>query len=345
MRFTLLESFSCLFLLSLSAQTVPAALEPWTDPRLPVRDGLEFWLDVSRQNAARQAQLLPGLLDKNPVDLAFDGSGNHFHLSQRAPDARPQMKVSGSGAWFRFDGKDDSLAVTRLARTLTNCTIFVVAAPHSNNGFFRALLALNAAGRNDYTSGLTIDLGAAGSASFSFLNIEGAGFGGVRNLLTNSYPFGAFHRFTVSSSAVDREVRLAVDGLPQASRPRTSPSISMQELTVGARCFSNTSEPPHTQGQFDGDIAEILVFNRTVTLAEWKSIDTYLAAKYAGLRSPNENIPGGPRPLQVVDSPPPVQMFVPGFTARELPLKLRNLNNVKYRPDGKVVALGYDGHI
>ena len=42
---------------------------------------------------------------------------------------------------------------------------------------------------------------------------------------------------------------------------------------------------------------------------------------------------------------PPVQMFVPGFDVRELPLSLRNINNVKYRSDGKLVALGYDGQI
>ena len=217
--------------------------------------------------------------------------------------------------------------------------------PRSNSGYFRALLAFNAAGRNDYTSGLTVDLGASGSAGFSFLNIEGVGFGGVRNLLTNAFPFGTFHRISIGSSVTEGDIRLAIDGLPQDRRPRTSPALSMQELTVGARCFSNTSEPPHTQGQFDGDIAEILIFNRAVSLAEWKVIDTYLAEKYASLRAPNENVPGGPRMLQLVDSPPPVQMFVPGFTVRELPLSLKNINDIKYRPDGKAVALGYDGRI
>ena len=40
-----------------------------------------------------------------------------------------------------------------------------------------------------------------------------------------------------------------------------------------------------------------------------------------------------------------MQMLVPGFTVHELPLKLGNLNNVRYRHDGKLVALGYDGRI
>jgi putative heme-binding domain-containing protein len=49
--------------------------------------------------------------------------------------------------------------------------------------------------------------------------------------------------------------------------------------------------------------------------------------------------------LETVKDPPVVQMLVPGFTVRELPLKIKNLNNVRYRHDGKLVALGYNGHI
>lgn len=41
--------------------------------------------------------------------------------------------------------------------------------------------------------------------------------------------------------------------------------------------------------------------------------------------------------------PLPVTMLVPGFTVRELPVGLTNLNNVAYLPDGALVAGGYDG--
>lgn len=42
---------------------------------------------------------------------------------------------------------------------------------------------------------------------------------------------------------------------------------------------------------------------------------------------------------------PPVQMLVPGFTVRELPLKISNLDNLEYTADGKLWALGYDGRV
>ena len=41
----------------------------------------------------------------------------------------------------------------------------------------------------------------------------------------------------------------------------------------------------------------------------------------------------------------PIHMLVPGFTVHELPVELPNINNVRYRADGKLVALGYNGDI
>jgi putative heme-binding domain-containing protein len=51
------------------------------------------------------------------------------------------------------------------------------------------------------------------------------------------------------------------------------------------------------------------------------------------------------KPLTLVNNPPPVQMLVPGFTVRELPLELHNINNLVYAPDGRLFALCYDGNI
>jgi putative heme-binding domain-containing protein len=50
-------------------------------------------------------------------------------------------------------------------------------------------------------------------------------------------------------------------------------------------------------------------------------------------------------PTARLANPPPVQMLVPGFSVRELPVQLRNLNNLVYAPDGRLFALGYDGFV
>jgi putative heme-binding domain-containing protein len=50
-------------------------------------------------------------------------------------------------------------------------------------------------------------------------------------------------------------------------------------------------------------------------------------------------------PFFTVSNPPPIQMLVPGFTVRELPLHLNNINCFTYAPDGRLFALGYDGNV
>ncbi len=50
-------------------------------------------------------------------------------------------------------------------------------------------------------------------------------------------------------------------------------------------------------------------------------------------------------PFVTVSNPPPIQMLVPGFTVRELPLTLNNLNSFAYAPDGRLFALAYDGNV
>lgn len=51
------------------------------------------------------------------------------------------------------------------------------------------------------------------------------------------------------------------------------------------------------------------------------------------------------KPFDAVASSPAVQMFVPGFTVREVPLELNNINNLVFAPDGRLFALCYDGNV
>ena len=49
--------------------------------------------------------------------------------------------------------------------------------------------------------------------------------------------------------------------------------------------------------------------------------------------------------LVKAENPPPIQMLVPGFTVRELPVDLTNVNNVRFRDDGRLMTLGYNGDL
>ncbi len=51
------------------------------------------------------------------------------------------------------------------------------------------------------------------------------------------------------------------------------------------------------------------------------------------------------KPLGLVSNPPPVQMLVPDFVVRELPVQVNNVNNLVFAPDGRLFALCYDGNV
>jgi putative heme-binding domain-containing protein len=325
--------------------TLPAAqaLEPWADDKLPVTSGLELWLDAARQSNARTALMLPGLTANTAADTWFDGSGQNRHVSQRLNDSRPRFQPLANSASFRFDGKDDFFSAANLNASFTNATVFIVAAPKNNLGTYPGFLAFNKRGVNDYRSGLNVDLGAKGTGQFTVLNTEGAGFGGAVNLLNSGLPFGRFQTITLQAGTGTSGIRLFVNGKDEGRRERKESVLMMDELVIGARSYSNTAELPSVQSFFNGDIAEVLIFNRVLSGGDRAKVENYLAAKHAALTTSDD--PAGFRPLELVPNPPPVQMLVPGFTVKELPIQIPNINSIQYRADGKLVALGYNGHI
>jgi putative heme-binding domain-containing protein len=118
----------------------------------------------------------------------------------------------------------------------------------------------------------------------------------------------------------------------------------MDDISVGARYYSNTAEPPCMTGFLDGDIAEVLLFDRILSAEENKAVHDYLKRKYSGIEEALGSGASGV-PLKTVTNPPPVQVLIPGFSVKELPIDLPNINNIRYRSDGKLVALGYNGNV
>lgn len=315
-----------------------SAAEPWADPKLTVTSGLELWLDAARANGDK---LVP---HDGKLEVWYDASGKGRHLRQPVAEARPTRLPGGATAVVRFDGLDDHLRAVKQGAGLEAFTAFVVAVPRQNPGGFRGVLAFNAAGQRDYESGLTLDYGPAATPRFSALNVEGRGFGTWRNLLTKEYPFGVLHTLEVTGEA--KTVRLVVNGAPAGERPRDGLALSLDEITVGARYYTNGPGAQQVQGFGRWDVAEVLVYGRALSADEARQVRAYLDARHAALR---QQLPpdseGRTAELVPVKDPPPVQVFLPGFTVRELPLDLTNVNNVLYRPDGTLVAVGYNGVI
>src|SRR6266542_1537638 len=218
------------------------AAEPWADPKLPSSDGLQLWLDGSRQVSFRQQHGPRWLSEGARVDRWFDGSGQHRDVSQLVRDSTPQFRSGGGVAWVRFDGRDDFLSASQAPLRLTNATVFVVAAPRSNPGDFRGLLALSEISRNDYTHGWNVDLGPLPGTYFGWLNVEGAGAGGAVNLMGESSPFGRFRVIAVTIGSGKGGVKAWIDGKAGGKRDRTPSTIFGGEILVGARFYSKNEE-------------------------------------------------------------------------------------------------------
>ena len=335
--------FLCALTLALFTLSAARGVEPWADAKLPVTDGLELWLDASRIDAANKSakENLPA---DGKLAVWFDGSGKGRHVRQADAKARPKLLKVGDAAIVRFDGDDDHLRLTSGKEELKEFTAFVVVAPRRNMGGFTGFFALNAPNGRDYETGLNIDMGPNPTPRFTELNVEGRGFGGWRNLMKTGGDFGKLYQLEVRGA--DKTIRVAVNGSAGGEREWKHAPLSMAEITVGARHYTNGPGAQETRGAARCDIAEVLLFSRALSDDEVKKVRAYLDAKHAKLK---ENLPpDGPgigEPLVTVKDPPPVQVLVPGFTVRELPVDLTNINNVKYRPDGTLVALAYNGDI
>ena len=317
---------------------------------LPVKDGLLLHLDAASQPALRKSAELPPLSNGRPLDRWLDSSARALVAAQPLATSRPVFRADDAEAFVRFDGKDDCLALSLGKKRVKELTVFVLAAPRANRGPFVGLFGSAVAGKNDFNSGLNLDLGPTATKELSVLNVESAGSPGFKNFiqpgknLAAHLPFEGFHVFTVRSKVGAKGSELFLDGIKLGERERKESTLGLDEMVIGARLYSNDpAEPPFVQGSFDGDIAAVLVYERALNESERKLVEESLFARTPALNALASGSRG--HALETIKDAPVVQMFAPGFTAEEMPLKMRNLTGVRYRHDGVLVALGYDGRI
>ena len=329
--------------LSAAAAPAGAEVERWADPALPVRDGLVVWLDAAAQPAARLERGEAPLVASQAVDQWLDASGLHRDVKQANAADRPTYRAAGKLGFVQFSGRGPNLVSDAIGLDLRDLTVFIVAAPYHNEGLFRGMVSLHREGAADFVTGLNVDQGPLPGGQFDVVNVEGAGAVGQKNLRTQSSPFLELRRLCVTSTVGPQGIALYVDGQPEGTRARDESTMRADRLIVGGRY---TGGLEGAKFFFGGELAEVIVYDRVLNGDERKAVDDYLTAKYreAGLAPAPVLVPGQ-RLLESVTNPPPVQMFVPGFVVRELPVTLPNINNVLYRDDGVLVALAYNGNV
>src|SRR5436190_7831813 len=92
--------FVAMVSLSLLSSRCSCAAEPWADANLPIRDGLELWLDATHATGNGQ---LPA---DGKLNLWRDASGKNRNVQSPDANAEPSLLKIGNVAIVRFDGID-----------------------------------------------------------------------------------------------------------------------------------------------------------------------------------------------------------------------------------------------
>lgn len=303
-------------------------------------------LHLDATHLAKQlGQLQPG---SKVVETWSDRESPLLRFVSDIPDHSPKLHVGEGWASVRFDGVDDALRMLTPGVGLSAASIFMVVAPHQNQGDFRGFFATNAPAQRDYVSGINIDMGQGPSLQWEMINIEGRGFSGMQNLGRGAVKFPTLQVLEVRLDPEQKQVALWVNGQQTGLRPWTLEPIAVDQWTLGARFYTNGPGDQQVRGHSACDIAELIVFDSPLSLQESQALSGQLARKYKKLA---EILPEQIKPsaeydaLVKIPNPPKVQMLQSGFEVHRIPLELTNINNVLYRQDEVLVTLGYNGDV
>lgn len=313
------------------------------------RSGCLLWLDAT--SIAPDDAGTPGsAAEKSQLRIWRDRSVHRRHASPppEAAGGGPEVighlgATDGSPAAVRFDGRGTHLVAAGPRDGLTGWTLLAVVRPLANRGGFRAIASAAAVGRNDYVSGFNVDLGVNRSSRLDLVNVEGPGFVGLADVCSQSLDFGQGRVLAVVAEPGEEGVRVFLDGQFVGSRPHGGGLALVEQLVIGARWYDNTGRPPAASGFFEGDIAELRLFDRALGDRQRIDLETHLAEKHARFLAERVPLPASPLPERVPLATG--RLFVPGFTITPLPIDLPNINVLAYRHDGTLVAGGYDGTV
>jgi HEAT repeat protein/type 1 glutamine amidotransferase len=239
-----------------------------TDPNLLL------WLDASD----------PATVNASPDGRVAGWANKAAGVAARLTSAGAQQPVYvaqalGGRPAVRFDGVDDLLRNPVFRQAAREWTIALVVTPRSNAGQFRALLAANRPGLDDFQTGFNIDLGPGATAAFDSLNLEGIQGGGAANLRTASAPFGSGQLLILSAGG--GSARLWVNGQEEGGRGAGDAVTAMEELRLGGRFYMGQE-----RGFFHGDVSEVLIYRAPLSDAQRAGLTAHLMKKYGPTLQP-----------------------------------------------------------
>ncbi len=220
--------------------------------------GLSLWLDATDRTTLETAN--------GAVTKWKDRSGSRHHAIQATPSLRPTLVTSGLAGLntIRFDGTDDHLQIPySLLLNPNTMSLFVVALNRSAGGSAQAVLA----SRSSATSGgYQLLLDSANTVKF--------GAGNLTTPITG--PVVSTNTAAVLSSVLDgTSYRLFNGHVIQGRITDSFQANSTTPLRLGAGASEGA-----VSSFLNGDIGEVLLYNRALTEIERQSVIAYLDAKW-----------------------------------------------------------------
>jgi fibronectin type 3 domain-containing protein len=245
-----------------SATPIPGAPDP--NPALPIA-GLYLALDA--ETAALQyangAAVATWLDASGNARNAVSSGGTRPTLVTNAINGRPAL---------RFDGVDDHLTLPSGFQDFTGgMTLFIVKRPSVLTNAFKMFALGNGAGQQN------IALGRAGQTSGYqfFTNNSGGSYGWFDT--SGGLVAGQVAMVSVAQEAgaanASSYAELAKNGTALFGQLVYVPPVTTRSLNYIGKTYWN-------EGMFQGDIAEIVLYNRKLSASEMAAVQSYLAGKY-----------------------------------------------------------------
>src|SRR5690606_33429828 len=229
----------------------PAPLPPGP---LSVPD-LALWLRADDGLYQDAAKTTPATAEGHPVGAWEDRSGHGRDVTQATAAARPTLRlgVAGGEPAVRFDGVDDEL---RGSDSITPRTVFAVVKMNAEN---------------------VCVLGRSGSHFYGWFTQRGNpsrlqirdGSATPEDDLSTAYAVGQWDIFAGTMAGSGARSALHVSGERRDSSALQVPS--------GGRLILGARQDPDNRLFLDGDIAELVVYDRVLTAEEIRTLELYLA--------------------------------------------------------------------
>jgi hypothetical protein len=224
-------------------------------------DGLQLWLDATTGLFDATSGGNPVTTDGATVARWEDQSGSGYNVLQSTSANRPILKtaIKNNKNVIRFDGSNDALISASIpSNNLLTVSVFSVVSP------------TNFGGGN---AGRIFERGSGGFSSFMNFSSAIAFFFGNVDIRGGSTTLSAFNLITSTAIIGTGTANTRINRLLAVSgNMGTSPNLANTTYQIGNRTAGDRG--------FNGDIAEIIIYDNLLTSLQIDQVETYLYNKW-----------------------------------------------------------------